>query len=691
MNKQSIKIALFLAVYISAQSPWGIAAGWAEMTIPTPSHEEGEDQDEFQDLMAILEEETSIATQTKMNADFVPGMVTILHGNDLEAKGAIQVIDALTFVPGLNKSFNNISIRGIEKWGSGKIKVLLNGKAVNHSITANPTAPYLLPIQVVDRIEIVRGPGGAVYGEYAFLGVVNIITRKGSERLYGRYGSYDNYTGGLSYSHTNQNIGLGMSLNLSASSLQGERVMSGEDMLYQIGQADVSNAPGPVIDEQRQRAGIFTLDYQGWFLEANYLDASASAAFGMADALPPPDDRMIYDEPQWGVEVEKEIITSSLETSFQFGWSQYSMGMDKLVFFPAGIDFGWGSHTDGVVGSTFAQEQQLYGGMDTVWTGLKHHTISVGLKFSVMKLVDSWADSNFDIVTLEPTAWHRAEKDESWIKKGVKRRVSGLVIQDQYAVTNQFDITAGVRFDHYDDVGNTLAPRLGLVYRMTGHHVFKAQYGRAFRPPTFLEMYSDTFFVTGNPQMDPEVIDTYELGYIYRATKTVGRITVFHSKLKNMIEQDDSRQFQNMPGADLTGIELEMEHNLTNSLKLESNIFYVDTKDKTTSGEIADSANWLGNAVVLFQPQPDYSLALRYRYIGKRNRSIADTRNKLGEDSTIHLTGTIRHLWSKNLTLRASVDNLLDADVYQPAAPTSYPNDYPRPGRSWSLTMIYDY
>ncbi|MBF0383560.1 MAG: TonB-dependent receptor [Magnetococcales bacterium] len=655
--------------------------------------EDDEELAAFHDLMLVLEEATTIATKTKMNSDYVPGMVTILHGADMEAKGARQVIDALALVPGLQKDFNNVVVRGIEKWGSGKVKILLNGKAINHSVTANPTPPFFLPVEAVDRIEVIRGPGSAVYGEYAFLGVINIITRKDVKRVYGRYGSYESFIGGGLYTYDNKNTGLELDINLSGFSAYGERVTSGNDILYSMGQGSVSNAPGEVVDKKRHRAAIFNMAFKDWSLEVNYLDSASGDAFGTSEALPPAEDRLIWEEGQWGVELQKDLeLIADLDTSFEFGWSQYDMGMDKLTFFPAGVDLGWGPYSDGVVGSAYVLEERFHGGVDAIYRGLDKHTISTSLELSNMELIDTWTKSNFDNITMEPQSWQSAPQDEVWIKNGVSRSVVGIMVQDQYAATEQLDITGGVRFDHYDDVGNNLAPRFGLVYRLSDNHIVKAQYGQAFRPPTFFEMYSRNFVISGNPDINPETIDTYELGYIYRAKDSVGRITLFHSKLRDMIQVDgNSGTYVNFLGADLSGFELEIEHTINSNFKVDGNISYLDSKDKSTGRDIVGSANWLANAALLFQPQPDYTGVLRYHYTGKRNRLLGDSRSKLQDEHTFHLTGTVKNLYNKNLTLRGTVDNLFDADIYKPSATSNYPDDYPRPGRSWWLTLIYDF
>lgn len=120
------------------------------------------------ELTATVEAYTNLATKTKLSADQVPGMVSVLRGKDLEAHGVRRVIDALALLPGMNNSFHNPVVRGIQEWGSGMIKILINDMPYNDSVMANGTPPYALPIEVIDRIEVIRGPGSAVYGEYAY-------------------------------------------------------------------------------------------------------------------------------------------------------------------------------------------------------------------------------------------------------------------------------------------------------------------------------------------------------------------------------------------------------------------------------------------------------------------------------------------------------------------------------------------
>ncbi|MBF0214870.1 MAG: TonB-dependent receptor, partial [Magnetococcales bacterium] len=584
-----------------------------------------QEQTAFRNLMSVLEETTSLATKTKMNADYVPGMVTVLYGDDMEAKGAAKVLDALQLVPGLHVSFENLVMRGVDKWGSGKVKILLNGHAVNHSVTANPAPPLNIPIQAIDRIEVVRGPGSTMYGENAYLGVVNIITHTQGNQMFASHGSYATHIGGGHFTHTDPKTGLTANLNVAGYSTFGEHVTSGEDILYSPafgGQGGISYAPGPVSNKSRHRFNMLSLDYKQWSLEARYLTSATTDGFGTAGAIPPPGDNLAWKQGEWGLHAEREVDwLPDLKTTFKFGWSQYAMEMDRLTFFPPGfvsLDANGAPvfHPDGVVASSLAREERFDGGVEMTWNGWKKHQILMELDLASTRLVDSWSESNMDPVTLEPRPWQPISAEQTWIRKGAHRAVTSLILQDQYALTDHLDITGGVRLDHYDDVGDDLSPRLALVYRLTDHHIFKAQYGHAFRPPTFFEMYSKSFVINGNPEMEPETINTYELGYVYRAPDKVGRVTLFHSVLNNLIIGDNlTGLYQNSTGAKIDGIELEIEYALSPSVKLDGSVSRLFTEDEATGHEIENATNWLGRAGLFWQPLSDHTLALRYFHV----------------------------------------------------------------------------
>ncbi len=156
----------------------------ADNTLQLAMNGSGEqDRRELQELLAVLEEETEVATKTKMNNDFVPGMVTVLHGEQLEALGIHTIVEALSMVPGiqaarLSSGEPTVKIRGLAfPFNAGNVKVMLNSIALSRESSGINSSVLLTPIAQVDRIEVIRGPGSNIYGDFALGGVVNIVTK----------------------------------------------------------------------------------------------------------------------------------------------------------------------------------------------------------------------------------------------------------------------------------------------------------------------------------------------------------------------------------------------------------------------------------------------------------------------------------------------------------------------------------
>ena len=342
----------------------------------------------------------------------------------------------------------------------------------------------------------------------------------------------------------------------------------------------------------------------------------------------------------------------------------------------------------------------FHGGVDLTWKGWDRHTVLMNYSFAGTKQEDMWLKANFQAWTTIPIPVPTMERFP--VPEGKSRAIHSVTLQDEFRMNDQLTFTAGLRYDHYDDVGEEFSPRLAAVYRLTRHHIVKAQYARAFRPPTFVEMYAfDNPFESGNPDLEPETNDTYEIGYIYKAIHTACRVTLFHSVLRDVIVVDKTLHNNSGEGR-LTGVELELERQIGNCLKLDANLSYVHTKDRDSSEQVgALAAEWLANAGVIYQPLSNLTFALQYRYVGERGREAQDPRNDLDDYHTVDLTGTLCNLWLKGLTLKAGVKNLFDEDVRYPALldpydisenpSLTYPEDLPRPGRRYWMGLTYEF
>jgi iron complex outermembrane receptor protein len=276
----------------------------------------------------------------------------------------------------------------------------------------------------------------------------------------------------------------------------------------------------------------------------------------------------------------------------------------------------------------------------------------------------------------------------------MSRTVNSFTAQDEIRISDRLTLTAGLRHDHYDDIGGSTTPRLAAVWQAAPGHTIKAQYAEAFRAPTFYEIYNG-----GEPaDIRPETIATSELGYLYKGDIGNGGITLFHSRLDNLISFVDTGEYigyQNGQGGYSRGVELEGEKWLDSSLKFSGNLTWLDIHDDRTNREITGAGHWLANAGLEYRASQDLSLGLRLRQVGERSREANDTRAPLGGYQVTDISARLFNVaGTKGLTLRAGIRNLFDQDVRYPAMSMQlgiYPDDYPRGSRQWWALMSYSF
>ncbi len=698
MNKN-----ILLGILVATALPLAPVGALAQGQEDTPLLATIDDADELSQLLAILEEETSIATKTKANADFVPGIVTVLRGDELSARGATTIIDALAFVPGIEVSHDRIGtlvslVRGVGgTFASGNMKVLIDNISINAALSALANPALQMPIELIDRIEVIRGPGSSLYGEYAYAGVVNIITHRNERKLYLRTGSYGKRSLGGVFSGKDSDSALKYTLTLAGWQRDDSNTQVSDDVFHHtaIPQTAVSNAPGPINDEQDYRSAILNLDYNNTSLNIQLLDDGHGDYFGTIDVLPYASDGIAYENTHHNFKLSHNVIFSDqLKANLSIGSQRYQNSFD-IAMFPAGY---LGVYANGFLADGYYSERQLLAGAEFNWSGWDKHNVLFGLSVTDIKVQEAWQNSNVDPLTFTPLASTQHFTGASnWIDEKKKRDINSYVIQDVYEYNEQMSFTVGARYDDYDDVGSSASPRVAGVYRLSSEHIFKAQYAQAFRPPTFYELWNSTVTI------EPETIDTYEVGYIHRDLDSVDRITVYHSILKKLIVSSSNAllNFSNLEEVELNGIELESERRLNNWLKLNANLSRNSAKNSLTGRRVAGAADWLANIGLMAEVRRGTTISVDYRYIGDIQRESNDARQPLKGHQTVDFTISSSLNGVNGLLMRAGVKNAFDKKVRH-AAPlvydsigaqevVGYSEDYLQPERELWLQLSYEY
>ncbi|NEV63977.1 TonB-dependent receptor plug domain-containing protein [Thiorhodococcus minor] len=654
-----------------------------------------------EDLLSVIDDVSSLATKTRMNSDYVPGILSMVDGEEALALGARTVWEALELVPGIQIDRNNngglrVAIRGF-KHGNGNVKLLLNSVPINNSYSGYSNILYA-PIEQVERIEVIRGPGSTVHGEFAFAGVINIITRKGENQAYLRAGSGESYGAGAMLSLQDPDQDWQLNLNAAGWDTQGTDVISGRDRLYAIGLGDLSQAPGPVNNAENDRLAVLSLDYRKFSLLAQYSRERRGTFFGALNALPEWEEGTgaTFSE-QTVVQARQELApTETLGVEIKLTWWQYVGNWAEDVL-PSGVSYPLGSeniYPEGVFLENYVRLSREEAEIKLDWRGWSGHHWQLDASAARIEIDDAWWAFNGDAETLEPLSTTiRYSGDQNYIDEGAARSIHSLALQDQLNLFEQLEITAGLRYDSYSDVGDNISPRLAAVWTITDEHLLKAQYAEAFFPPTMFQVYGNTgTSALGDFAVEPETVNTSELSYIYRRGTGVARVTLYHSQVDNLIVIESSN-YRNRGRARLQGIETEWEQRLSPTWKVVANLSYSDTEDEEIGGPLAGAADWLGNLSVLYRPRSDLLLTGHLRYVGDRHRSADDKRDGLLPGyQDLALTLNWLDVGSTGLTLRAGVKNLLAQSIKSPAPADTYPDDYPLlEERTWWIQLSYQW
>jgi len=695
-----------------ARQTAGALMVWACWSCAGAAGTGADDSADLQNLLQVLDQQTEIATKTRLNADYVPGLVTVLHSQELVELGVRTVWEALRLVPGLEPSIDQIGtrqtlVRGVGgSFASGNMKILLNGRSMNSALSANANPVLNMPVELVDHIEVVRGPGSAVHGEFAYAGVLNVITRQQSDGGFVRADEHDTYTGGA-YKHWQSDDGRdGGSINVGGWVSRGEGLDSGQDALYNgynATQSSLSNAPGRVNDEMEQRSLLLDLYHDELSLSFAYVEDGNGDHFGTINVLDSADSRgidfrnrylMLSGKGQW-------TLAQDLQGTVSLGWQQYQNQFD-IRLLPAG--FWWYNKTpaltqlpDGYTVEGYYTEQRLSLDGDLLYEGWTDHRVLAAVGTTRISVGDSWERTNIDPRTNNPLSSPQrltAEDGLPWPSARRSRNILSLTAQDEYRLSDVVTLTAGVRYDHYDDFGDNTSPRLAAVWRLGRRHILKAQYAEAFRPPTFYE----TAF---NANLRPETIRTSELAYVFKSPETEFHLTGFHSRLRDLIVDSGILGYNNASNVSSHGVELELRQRFGPKWRVDANLTLANSKQADGGGPVAGAADRMANVVVNYQPTAAQSYALWIRHVGDRERESGDDRAALRAYQTVDLTANLVLPGSTHApTLRLGVRNLFDRDVRYPAFNTldlagrtipSYKDDYPQPGRtgwielSWAL------
>ncbi|MCU7937994.1 MAG: TonB-dependent receptor [gamma proteobacterium symbiont of Bathyaustriella thionipta] len=518
-----------------------------------------------------------IATGTEQTIDKAPATVTVISAEDIKKTGATNLTDVLESVPGVHINSNSFGSRPlVHMRGTGSFQTLLmvNGNDTRDLVWAFGIFWKGIPVSAIERIEVIRGPGSALYGADASAGVINVITKTAGKikdtEVGLRAGSFDTQAAFIQSGGNWNGFDLGITAEFSTT--------DGHDPSIK---ADRSNTPGTARygwDNQDLR---FSIARDHWQLLANYIKhddlETGMAGGGYFDSVTSADDErfdldLIYKNKNfsqaWGVDAK--LHYQDLEYSSGDGFQESPP--DAL-------------YPDGKINHMSSAERQISFEASGLYSGFAQHSVRIGAGYDWQDLYRVEQQVNFGtgpdgtvlpaggpIVDISDTVYAFAPEKT--------RKVTHLFVQDVWNFADNWGLTAGARYDHYSDFGDTINPRVALTWKSTDKLITKLLYGQGFRAPSFQELYAITSRSLPNSDLDPEESETLEIAFSYAATKDLQLgMNIFNFEISDFISRDNNRQFQNSGRHKILGVEMEAQWQAADNLGFSGNYTYRDPDD----------------------------------------------------------------------------------------------------------------
>ena len=579
-----------------------------------------------------------VTSKSNQSIEDLSNTITIITAEDIEKLNATDIKDILLKSAGMveigggrSPGRTYVSIRGTRQ---SDTLFLIDGKR------GNPTADYIeysdfeyntVPLSAIERIEIIKGAKSSIYGSDAIGGVVNIITKKDSRKIYGALGvktGASNAKNGGDTQNYSANLGGNISnkLFMFLDVNKAKREASGKNIQTYIEGLD-------------SISGIVKIKYD--------IDDTQNI---YASYLKGEDKRDDYKGPQT-YKIERDIYTLGYVKSFE----KIALSLD---YTNAKTDTE--SNT-----SAFKGEHNL-----------NTDTLDVETKISAIPY-------NYVIIGTGTTKdkYERYDKATS-VGKNFDRRANNYYIQDEIEL-GDFIFTLGTILDDNEKYGTEWSPNAGTVYKIDDKQRLKLNYSEGFKAPSLKEGDSGYVFdarpvpsmnviIKGNDDLKPETSKSYELAYEFYGEDTTFKASVFRTDLKDMISEKliskttpppfpmkFNYQYQNIDRANIKGFDTDFKYNFNENHTFNANYTYIKTENEITEEELEFRPKNTINLGLSSHFGWGISSYLSANYIGTQYYTDSNSKSQKASGYTIFNAQATKKI-TKDLIATIGVNNIGD-------------------------------
>ncbi|MRS15455.1 TonB-dependent siderophore receptor [Enterobacteriaceae bacterium RIT691] len=662
--------------------------------------------------------ETMVVTAAQQNLQ-APGVSTITADEIRKRPPARDVSEIIRTMPGVNLTGNStsgqrgnnrqIDIRGM---GPENTLILIDGKPVTsrNSVrlgwrgerdTRGDTS--WVPPEMIERIDVIRGPAAARYGNGAAGGVVNIITKKASNAWHGSWDTYMNLP-----EHKDEGSTKRTNFNLTGP-------MGGDVSFRLYGNLDKTQADAWDINQghQSERTGIYqnTLPAGREGVENKDINGQLRWDFAPMQSL----------EFEAGYSRQNNLYAGDTQNTNTNAFVKENYGKETNRLYRQNFALTWnGGWDNGVTSSTWAQYEHtrnsrkgegLAGGTEGIFNSnqfvdidlsdvllhsevnvpldlIVNQTLTLGTEWNQQKMKDNASNTQTFMGGAIPgySSTNRSPYSQA--------EIFSLFAEDNIEVTDTTMLTPALRFDHHSIVGNNWSPSLNLSQGLWDDFTLKMGIARAYKAPSLYQtnpnyiLYSkgqgcyasaSGCYLQGNEDLKPETSINKEIGLEFKRDGWLAGATWFRNDYRNKIEAGYSPTFtngagtdvykwENVPKAVVEGLEGTLNVPVSETVNWTNNITYMlQSKNKETGDRLSIIPEYTLNSTLSWQIVQDISVQSTFTWYGKQQpkkynyKGQPATGSELNEVSPYSIVG-LSGTWdaTKYVSLTAGIDNLFD-------------------------------
>ena len=520
-------------------------------------------------LEELLNMEVTTVSKSAEKLSDAPGVISVISKQEMQMFGGNTLKDVLERVPGLIGSTvymtdrSTIAPRGDQVLASSShVLLLLNGRPVRESLEGGIKSEIYesFPVNIIERIEVIRGPGSVLYGSNAFSAVINIITEEteksglGLAALAGTDGAY-----GIN--------GKGEIKAGDFSIMAAAQKLKKSDWTPDWSYGNFFN-PGMPADTSITVQHTIPNDGTGVFMDMNFKNLRFMGGYNYwENSYFIADYATVVPVPTYGNTTWDKI----------FGNLGYSLNVSDNWTMDFNVTYNKSTFKTSSWPSSSRNSYEVVG----EWTNFYNPTEKLGIV----------------IGGLYNYFQGKEETPSDGVITDGNRYSLGAYAQVDYRLIKQLKLIGGLQVNKVQDIDLNLVPRAGIIWYVVDRLNVKALYSQAFRAPSINELSINFPQLQGNPDLTPEKVSTFDIGVNYQGEKSQLGLNYFYSQMKDLIYQDRSLTPANPPfynnGVEvkIQGVEFEGKYYLTRNILFTGSVTYQESEDGTGEKNVTPIAN----------------------------------------------------------------------------------------------------